>query len=1228
MDLSTLSDAQACVVNTLPGPLFVSAGAGSGKTFTLKLRTAQALLPNESGFKLDSIEEVLAITFTEKAAAELLSRIKGTLLEEGLVEQALLADNAWISTIHGMASRLLRENALEIGLDPEFALISEVDAADLREQARMRVIEQVRSGAIDLGHIAWNQELFARGAYGRGLMDDAQVLTSKAGAMPHGFEGVVSFEGALTPHEAIERMVVLARQFVELASRWDRVHQRNEQPYLDMMEEALPQAEAWLESDDSSCGFADDDFDPMAFREVLFAFPAPSPSFGKKKEGEEFFAEYRREYAKIGVEVDGILGGQATKVVQQIAELITDEYGALKRAANVIDNDDMLSLCLAALEEHPLLAERYRQKFKLIMIDEFQDTDKVQIEIIRHLAAPDFANVCVVGDAQQSIYRFRGADVDAFIDYRDALLATAEREATYDEEALFPKLDDNHRSHADILAFVDSIFKQEQAFGSDYLKLNPKGKINENEDPAMDARSRIAVDVIHYAKGGSGASKQAALERSAADIAHHFAEIRRAYSEAGSDESECPHTYALLLGVTRNAQIYIDALRREGFESMMTSGSVLACSQEAKTIAALVRYALNTNDDQALLDILTSSLFAISDDALVALSYYEQDGRLHHGSLSGGFRTFAEDEEGRLSAEEVQAVVVAQTTLRRFVRAARVGAPSEAVRRLLVESGILDRERERGVDGLAVVGNLSKTLDMLTSAEEGCAGIAETVRAFEAKLAHANESPGVLSVENPDFVQIMTIHGSKGLQFDHVAVADIKVANRFSTRGFVAENAGEGTFAMAYRGLDRPKYLKDAFAEDKEEGLFADPREARTPGELFVTLEHVAQTAEMAEARRLLYVALTRAVRSLFVSYVTNTSPNPKKGEPYASDGIFRDVHRALGWATDATSLHDVSNCTYGGARAAEVTFAVIDEDDAMAPDEVNGVVEETERDDDAPEGLAADALADLASTPSAPTGQPFKVPLRPQVPPLTLVAPPSQRANVFSYSSLSSGAHASAPASLALEEMEEPSFLVREVGEDATALGTAFHHLAQLAIIERARRGGGALVCPSEEHIEAQIDKLDLSSGQIIRLRQALENWFASDVAACFAQHDDISAEVPFMVRIEGSDQPFFLEGEIDALATDGEGHAFLIDYKTGGSDSESADVIHAKHLMQAQCYAYALMRNGFEGVEATFVRVEHALASSDTQSAPSLQTVVYAFSREDLNALESMIDEARLSS
>ncbi len=433
---------------------------------------------------------------------------------------------------------------------------------------------------------------------------------------------------------------------------------------------------------------------------------------------------------------------------------------------------------------------------------------------------------------------------------------------------------------------------------------------------------------------------------------------------------------------------------------------------------------------------------------------------------------------------------------------------------------------------------------------------------------------------------------------------------------------------MAYQGLDRPKYLKDAFAEDKEEGLFADPREARTPGELFVTLEHVAQTAEMAEARRLLYVALTRAVRSLFVSYVTNTSPNPKKGEPYASDGIFRDVHRALGWATDATSLHDVSNCTYGGARAAEVIFAVIDEDDAVAPDEVNGVVEETERDDDAPEGLAADALADLASTPSAPTGQPFKVPLRPQVPPLTLVAPPSQRANVFSYSSLSSGAHASAPASLALEEMEEPSFLVREVGEDATALGTAFHHLAQLAIIERARRGGGALICPSEEHIEAQIDKLDLSSGQIIRLRQALENWFASDVAACFAQHDDISAEVPFMVRTEGSDQPFFLEGEIDALATDGEGHAFLIDYKTGGSDSESADVIHAKHLMQAQCYAYALMRNGFESVEATFVRVEHALASSDTQSAPSLQTAVYAFSREDLSALESTIDEARLSS
>ena len=146
MNLDLCTPGQREVVQTLDEPVMVAAGAGSGKTFTLTQRIVGALLPGADGARpyLDSMDQVLAITFTKKAAAELRSRIKGLLLKEGLHEQAHAVDDAWVSTIHGMASRILREHALEIGLDPAFEVISESLSIELREQAVDEVVREVR----------------------------------------------------------------------------------------------------------------------------------------------------------------------------------------------------------------------------------------------------------------------------------------------------------------------------------------------------------------------------------------------------------------------------------------------------------------------------------------------------------------------------------------------------------------------------------------------------------------------------------------------------------------------------------------------------------------------------------------------------------------------------------------------------------------------------------------------------------------------------------------------------------------------------------------------------------------------------------------------------------------------------------------------------------------------------------------------------------------------------
>ncbi len=129
MNLDSCTPKQRESIQHVHGPLLISAGAGSGKTFTLTQRIAYALLP-ESGPAITSIDDVLAITFTERAAAEIKARIKRTLRAEGLIEQALKVDAAWISTIHSMCARILRTHALDLGIDPAFTIMSDTDRKD------------------------------------------------------------------------------------------------------------------------------------------------------------------------------------------------------------------------------------------------------------------------------------------------------------------------------------------------------------------------------------------------------------------------------------------------------------------------------------------------------------------------------------------------------------------------------------------------------------------------------------------------------------------------------------------------------------------------------------------------------------------------------------------------------------------------------------------------------------------------------------------------------------------------------------------------------------------------------------------------------------------------------------------------------------------------------------------------------------------------------------------
>ena len=135
--------------------------------------------------------------------------------------------------------------------------------------------------------------------------------------------------------------------------------------------------------------------------------------------------------------------------------------------------------------------------------------------------------------------------------------------------------------------------------------------------------------------------------------------------------------------------------------------------------------------------------------------------------------------------------------------------------------------------------------------------------------------------------------------------------------------------------------------------------------------------------------------------------------------------------------------------------------------------------------------------------------------------------------------------------------------------------------------------------------------------MKAALERWFASEVAHKLVEVGTPQAEVPFMVCLGMATGPVYLEGEIDAVSFAEDGSAYLVDYKTGGSPEESAARVYGKHLLQAQCYALALLAKGSPAVTATFVRVEQESACDGSQP----QTVEYSFTQEDGGVLEQAV-------
>jgi ATP-dependent helicase/nuclease subunit A len=733
-----------------PGIVFVSAGAGTGKTTVIVERFCRAVC--ERGLDVDSI---LVITYTERAAGELRGRIRKRLHELGRNDLARELDAAWISTIHGFCHRLLRAYPFAAGIDPRFRVLDDSQGRVLRGEAFRTALEEFCTGE----HAAARLRLLA--SYGGRRL--RRMLT-----------GV---------HETL---------------RSSGLPLRLEAP-------GDPQLDARLEELRACAG-------ELGAGEMLRFLEAP-PGPEALLDLSDFRALDGLDDATRAVE-RAALEALAVRDRAELQELLLAydrAYRAAKDRESALDFEDLQLLARELLGEHDEIRERESWRFRSIMVDEFQDTNRLQCELVDLLARED-GELFFVGDEFQSIYRFRHADVEVFRERREqagGVLA----------------LTQNYRSRPEVLEVINHLFSAD--FGEAFQPLAAAGRF---PDPAFGPAVELLVTDKDSYKG-TGMHWRAAEAR-------HIA--RRVRELVDSAEAE-PGEIVLLFAAGTDARLYEEELRAAGLPTFRATGRDYYHQQQVVDLLAYLRLLHNRYDDEALVSVLASPLVGVSNDALVLLRRAAPKRPLFVG-LENALPEGLSERDTRLF----------RAFLQRYERLA-AQASSLTLERLC-EQIACEHDYDLAVlaqwDGRRRYANLRKLARLARSYEELRGPDVEGFVRFVAEqdAVGASELEAVAEEEGTDVIRLLTIHSAKGLEFKVVVVAD---AGRDRARSDADEILCLPDGRLGFR--------------------VADPASGkRLPTAEYETVKAAERDAEEAERRRLYYVAMTRAIDRLIVSGATS----------------------------------------------------------------------------------------------------------------------------------------------------------------------------------------------------------------------------------------------------------------------------------------------------------------------------------------------------------------------
>jgi ATP-dependent helicase/nuclease subunit A len=808
-----LTPEQGKATEILGKDLCVSAGAGSGKTGILVGRFVNLVV--KRGF---TVSEILCITFTDKAAGEMKQRIAQRFQSPGLEEQRREVEFAYISTIDSFCSRLLRENALEAGLDPDFLILKEYEARFLQRSLADELLAQWEK----TNPAEYN--LLLGELYCSDLAESSVELLAKirsSGLHP----GVIPVKNDISPElgETLKNINLYMEKTEDLLS--------NLPPASRQRAEGILAGLRPLEN--------------IRLGELSHKHIANLPEINLG------VATALKEVLKV---LKGLLErlrhlyweGEAARTKLALREFLSQLfqlYQEEKRKRAALDFSDLIEKTITLLQAFPLIRKELRGKFRHILVDEFQDTNNLQKTLLEMLKGKD--NLLVVGDAQQSIYGFRDADLEVFFE---------QRRQTQERGGEIIHLNRNFRSRPEIISFVNQVFKG--YWGRDGSTVDWKPLVA----ASSFARKEVPCVEILLACGEK-------MEESRKLEAHLLAARIKEIVEDGElkltrPDCQRPVTYgdfAILFRSTTDIKLFEGALEEAGIPFFVTGGKGLYDAREVVDLVNLLRLVDNPLDEVRLAAVLRSPFVGINDQTLFWLAHYAK-----HKEKVGAYCNTP------LLAQLDELASISEIDNTQKERLQRFRGLMERFRGLkerlsiasLIEDILAETHYDSRVltfpDGSQCYANLRKFIELTRDFEgRGVLGLPQFLRAIrELQVTETRESEAPTDVERGDVVKILTIHKAKGLEFPVVVLADLGRGRKNHPPDILFSRRG-GLGLRVINPLTKTEEATAAFRE---------------------ILQEMRQREE-AEEERVLYVALTRAQEHLILSgsYSEKTKSEPLK---------------------------------------------------------------------------------------------------------------------------------------------------------------------------------------------------------------------------------------------------------------------------------------------------------------------------------------------------------------